>query len=395
MEADSCGGLLERQLVWNMALAESDTGMDITNREEDEWWSGKRIVTIGGGTGPFALLSSLKRYPCSITAVVTMADSGGSSRRLMDEFGQLPFGDLRQALVALSRKGVLWRDVFTYRFRQGNGSRNGAANGGGHAVTAPEGDPSASHASRVAAQAGVSGHSLGNLIISALQEINDGDLLLAVQDAQELLDTAGDVLPVTLDHATLCAEIEGGETICGETEIDTRGERCRDALPPIQRIFLREPCTACPQSIRAIRRADTIIIGPGDLYTSILPNLLVNGIAQAIRESEAEIVYVCNLMTKHGETDNFRASDFVREVQRYLGGPIDRVILHDGSFPEHLLGAYAEQQQHPVIPDVDVVQELVPHVEVDRLIAIGQDHFVRHDPARLVRAAFAPRLRDV
>ncbi len=375
-----------------MARAENTTPADNADYHGKQWWTGKRIVTIGGGTGPFALLSNLKRYPCSITAIVTMADSGGSSRRLMDEFGQLPLGDLRQALVALSRKGVLWRDVFTFRFRQGKGSRNGVA--AGVEAGGTEASASGTRSARVAAAAGVSGHSLGNLIISALQDVNDGNLLLAIQDAQELLDTAGDVLPVTLDHATLCAEIEGGETICGETEIDTRGERETGPLQPIHRLFLREPATACPQAIRAIRRADAIIIGPGDLYTSILPNLLVDGVAKAIRESEAEKIYVCNLMTKHGETDQFRASDFVSEVHRYLGGRVDRVILHDGTFPEHLLGAYAQKQQFPVAPDVEEVRRVVPHVEVDHLIAIGRDHFVRHDPERLVRAAFSPRLDD-
>jgi uncharacterized cofD-like protein len=328
--------------------------------------SGKRVVTIGGGTGPFAVLSNLKRYAFSITAIVTMADSGGSSRRLMDEFGQLPFGDLRQALVALSRNGVLWRDVFNFRFPTGIN-----ANGNGQAESRVE---------------GVGGHSLGNLIISALQEINGGDLLLAIQDAQELLETAGDVLPVTLAHTTLCAELEDGGTICGETDIDTRGEKNRGPLPTIQRIYLDGRTPACPQAIRALRRADVIIIGPGDLYTSILPNLLVEDIAQTIRESEAEKVYVCNLMTKHGETDGFQASDFVREIHHYLGGRVDRVILHDGSFPEHLIESYAEQSQHPVIPDVSQVQEMVPEVVVDRLTTIGTDHFVRHDPERLVRA---------
>src|SRR5215469_11582156 len=136
----------------------------------------KRVVTIGGGTGPFGLLSGLKRFPCSITAVVTMADSGGSSRRLMDEFGQLPFGDLRQALVALSRKGVLWRDVFNYRFDKGNsaGGRNNRAGGAENAANPSE-------AQNLGKQAGVSGHSLGNLIISALQEINEGNLLQALE----------------------------------------------------------------------------------------------------------------------------------------------------------------------------------------------------------------------
>jgi uncharacterized cofD-like protein len=376
-----------------MARADITPAADNASVHGKQWLTGKRVVTIGGGTGPFALLSNLKRYPCSITAVVTMADSGGSSRRLMDEFGQLPFGDLRQALVALSRKGVLWRDVFTFRFRQGKGSRDGIVLDAEANGQAPANGNT--RATQVAAAAGVSGHSLGNLIISALQDVNDGSLLLAIQDAQELLDTAGNVLPVTLDHATLCAEIEGGEIICGETDIDTRGERDTGPLPPIRRLFLREPATACPQAIRAIRRADAIIIGPGDLYTSILPNLLVDGVAKAIRESEAEKIYVCNLMTKHGETDNFHASAFVNEVHEYLGGRVDRVIVHDGTFPEHLLGAYAQKQQYPVMPDVDEMRRMVPHVEVDHLISIGRDHYVRHDPERLVRAAFSPRLDEL
>jgi uncharacterized cofD-like protein len=334
--------------------------------------AGKRVVTLGGGTGPFAVLSNLKKYSFSITAVVSMADSGGSSRRLMDEFGQLPLGDLRQALVALSRNGVLWRDIFNFRFRTGvNGTQNGQGENGSRTE-------------------GVGGHSLGNLIISALQEINGGDLLLAVQDAQELLETAGAVLPVTLAHTTLCAELTDGTPICGETNIDTRGEKNPEKLPAIKRIYLSDPTPACREAIRALRRADVIIIGPGDLYTSILPNLLVEEVARTIRESEAEKVYVCNLMTKHGETDGFQASDFVKEIHHYLGGRVDRVILHDGSFPEHLIELYAEQQQFAVVPDIERVKELVPEVVVDRLMAIGTDHYVRHDPERLVRAVLMP-----
>ncbi|GAC1446991.1 MAG: hypothetical protein PVSMB4_00840 [Ktedonobacterales bacterium] len=381
-----------------MGSVDEDKATDASHVHGRQWWSGKRIVTIGGGTGPFALLSSLKRYPCSITAIVTMADSGGSSRRLMDEFGQLPFGDLRQALVALSRKGVLWRDVFTFRFGPSVAHRNTQEREPTAPLAADVNGERTTHltrAERVAAQAGVSGHSLGNLIISALQETNDGDLLLAIEDAQELLDTAGDVLPVTLDHATLCAELVGGTVICGETVIDTRGEHDTGPLPSIQRLFLREAAAGCPQALRAIRRADAIIIGPGDLYTSILPNLLVDGVAEAIRASEAEKIYVCNLMTKHGETDGFRASEFVREVHRYLGGRVDRAIVHDGAFPDYLLHTYAEKQQYPVEADVTALRELVPHIEVDHLIAAGHEPFVRHDPERLLRAVFAPRLDDL
>lgn len=333
-----------------------------------ETLSGQRVVTIGGGTGPFALLSALKRYPCRITAIVTMSDSGGSSRRLMDEFGQLPFGDLRQALVALSRKGVLWRDVFTYRFQKGLAGRQPA----------------------VAEQVGVSGHSLGNLIISALDRMNEGNLLHAIADAQELLDTAGQVLPVTLCCNTLCAELADGTEICGETEIDTRGIHPPAPLPGVRRVFLRDQVAPCHEALRAIRRADTIIIGPGDLYTSVLPNLLVQGIAEAIRRSEAQKVYVCNLMTKHGETDGFHAPDFVREIHRYLGDHVDRVVLHDGSFPEDLLGCYAKERQCPVEADVEEVRRQVPDVVVDCLLAVHAGLLVRHDAERLLCAIFAP-----
>lgn len=342
----------------------------------------KRVVTIGGGTGPFGVLTSLKRYPCSITAIVSMADSGGSSRRLMDEFGHLvPVGDLRQALVALSRKGALWRDVFTFRFREGKGQRE---------TRMLAADPNDSLAQRVAEQAGVGGHSLGNLILSALQEINGGQLLRAIEDAQELLDTAGKVYPVTLSHVTLCAELADGRVIQGETNIDTRGARHPGEIAPISRVFLQEEAPACEEAIRAIKRADVIVLGPGDLYTSVLPNLLVPGIAETLRASEARKVYVCNLMTKHGETDGFRASDFVREIHHYLGGRVDRVIAHDGSFPPHLLGRYAAENQHPVKPDEPALRQLVPDVVIEPLLAIHQDHLVRHDAERLVRAIVAP-----
>ena len=351
----------------------------------DERLRGKRVVTIGGGTGPFALLSQLKHHPCAVTAIVSMADSGGSSRRLMDEFGQLPLGDLRQALVALSRKGRLWRDLFAYRFRETvtEGDGDGAE---------PGPDAGAGAGASVVVNGGVGGHSLGNLMIAALQNLDDGNLLWAIQDAQEILDTAGSVLPVTLDHATLVAELDDGTKVLTESEIDTRGEKHPEDTRRITRILLEKETPPCGEAIRAIRRADIIILGPGDLYTSVLPSLLVQGVAEAVRASEAQKVYVCNLMTKHGETDGFRASDFVAEVHRYLGGRVDRAILHDGSFPDDLLELYAAQHQHPVEPDVEAVEQLVPHVAVDRLLAVHAGHLVRHDAERLLRAVLAPAL---
>jgi uncharacterized cofD-like protein len=326
--------------------------------------AGRRIVTIGGGTGTFSVLSHLKKYPLSISAVVTMSDSGGSSRRLMDEFRrQLPLGDLRMSLVALARNGALWREVFMHRFEQPENSADVMAGG-------------------------VGGHSLGNLILKGLQDINNGDLLLAIADAEELLNTAGHVLPVTLTQTTLCADLEDGTTICGETDIDTRGKKHLGELATIQCLRLQpEDVPACPQAVRAIRRADLIIIGPGDLYTSLIPNLLVKDIARAVRESEAEKVYVCNLMTKHGETDGYKASDFVNEIHRYLGTRVDRVIVNDGPFSPEVLKTYAQEKSEPVAADRARLARLVPNVVIEH-VNLEDSPFARHDPERLVRTIF-------
>lgn len=333
----------------------------------EERYAGRRIVTIGGGTGTFSMLSHLKKYPVTISAVVTMSDSGGSSRRLMDEYRrQLPLGDLRNSLVALARNGALWREVFMHRFEE---------------AEAIDGQNQSN---------GVGGHSLGNLIIKGLQDINNGDLLLAIEDAQELLSTAGNVIPVTLTQTTICAELEDGSTICGETDIDTRGKHHPGPLSPIKHLRLDpEDAVACAQAIRAVRRADTIVIGPGDLYTSLLPNLLVKDFARAVRESDAEKVYVCNLMTKHGETDNHKASDFVNAIHRYLGGSVDRVIVNDGPFSPEVLAIYAADESEPVHVDYAQLARLVPYVSTAH-INLDDDRLARHDPERLVRALLHP-----
>lgn len=334
------------------------------NRTGDRFTE-RRVVTIGGGTGTFALLSHLKKHPFILSAIVTMSDSGGSSRRLMDEFRrQLPLGDLRMSLVALARNGALWREIFMHRFQQQDDEE------------------------QVESKQGVSGHSLGNLVLKGLQDINNGDLLLAIEDAEELLNTAGHVLPVTLTQTMICADLEDGSTICDETEIDTRGKKNVGELAAIQRLRLEpENAPACAQAVRAIRRADTIIIGPGDLYTSLLPNLLVHDIARAVRESEAEKVYVCNLMTKHGETDNYKASDFVETIHHYLGGRIDRVIVNNGPFASEILEMYAQENRAPVEADYERLLQMVPNVVIDRL-NLENDSLARHDPERLVKAIF-------
>lgn len=368
---------------------ESEVSQEISHRRSavpvqsrtGDRFAGRRVVTIGGGTGTFSLLSHLKKYPFNISAIVTMSDSGGSSRRLMDEFRrQLPLGDLRMSLVALARNGALWREIFMHRFEEADGGEDGET---GEA--------------RGRKERGVGGHSLGNLILKGLQDINNNDLLLALEDAQELLNTSGRVIPVTLANTIICADLEDGMSICGETDIDTRGkgglgqpgrQGGLDELVPIARLRMEpEDAPACAQAVRAIRRADTIIIGPGDLYTSLLPNFLVHDLARAVRESDAEKVYVCNLMTKHGETDGYKASDFVRQIHRYLGGRVDRVIVNDGLFQSDVLEMYAEERSEMVMADRAQLARLVPNVVIEHLSLDG-DRLARHDPERLVRAIF-------
>src|SRR5829696_6222945 len=317
-----------------------------------------RIVTIGGGTGSFTMLSELKKVVVNPWAIVAMTDSGGSSRRLMDEFGHpLPLGDLRQALVALSRSRKLWGDVFSYRFPDAPGGI-------------------------------VGGHSLGNLILHALEDQNGGDLLGALEDAEEMLNAAGHVVPVTLEQATLCAELSDGTIIRGETEIDRPSGR---PILPITCAFLDPPVTVLPRARKALERADRLLIGPGDLYTSLIPCLLVDGVAEAIRACEGEVIYVCNVMTKHGETDSFAASDFVREVHHYLGRRVDTVVVNTAEPPEELAARYANEGAFPVVPDLGAVRALVPHVLTGPFAAT--EALFRHD-AELVLVALWPELAD-
>jgi uncharacterized cofD-like protein len=313
----------------------------------------ERVVTIGGGTGSFTMLSELKKVTTQLWAVVAMTDSGGSSRRLIDEFGRpLPLGDLRQALVALSRASRLWGDIFSYRFPDTSGMPDS-----------------------------VGGHSLGNLILHALQDQNDGDLLAALEDAEELLRTAGHVIPVTLEQATLCAELSDGTLLRGETVIDQPGDR---PILPIERIFLDPPVKAAPRARKALERADKVLIGPGDLFTSVIPCLLVDGISPAIQSCDGEVIYVCNVMTKRGETDDYRASDFVRRVNAHLGRRVDTVVVNTAPLAPELVTRYAREGACPVEPDIETLHTLVPRVLTGALATT--ERLIRHDAERVMLA---------
>src|SRR5947209_6409202 len=222
---------------------------------------GLRAVVIGGGTGIYAVLTGLRHYTSNITAVVSMSDNGGSSGRLRDEFGYLPPGDVRRCLVALASDAdsMLLRQLFEYRFEKG---------------------------------LGLNGHTFGNLLLTALTDIL-GSSDRAIDEAGRLLRIRGRVLPVTLTPTTLCARLTDGYEICGETDIDVRKDH-HDV--GIAEVYLRPHATVHPPVLEAIARADLIVLGPGDLYTSVIPNLLVRGVREAIAASDARCIYVCNVM---------------------------------------------------------------------------------------------------
>lgn len=321
-------------------------------------WIDEHIVTVGGGSGSFAMLSELKRVVTRLSAVVAMTDSGGSSRRLMDEFGRpLPLGDLRQALVALSRVDRLWRDLFSYRFPASEAGVGGA----------------------------VGGHALGNLILHALEDRRGGDLQAALDDARLMLDAAGEVVPVTLDRATLCAELADGTLVRGEADIDQPAGR---VVAPIRRVFLDPPAQVLPAAREALMQADRILIGPGDLYTSVVPCLLVQGVAEAIRQTRGEVIYICNAMTKHGETDGFAAPNFVRVIHQHLGRAVDTVVVNTAMPGAAAAARYAGQAAQPVQPRLDELRPLVPRVLAGDFVSA--ENLVRHDVPRVL-AALWPR----
>ena len=312
----------------------------------------KKIVVIGGGTGNQTTLTGLKKRDCDLTAVVTMSDDGGSSGRLRDELGQLPPGDIRQCLVALAADegtSAQLRKLFNYRFTAGQG---------------------------------LNGHNFGNLFLSALTEITGG-AATAIVEASRMLRIEGQVLPVTLTSSILKARLQDGTTIVGESNIDQRTERSHI---PIDYVELEPKAYAYPLVLDAIAAADAIIIGPGDIYTSILPNLLVQDVAHAIKNSPAVKFYVCNLMTKPGESDGFMASSFLRLVCEYLGTakPLDFLLMNNTPLPEKLRDRYLSFGQSLVQLDANECEPLVTQIIEGPLLSTGL--YIRHDPDALADA---------
>ena len=313
---------------------------------------GPKIVAIGGGTGLSTLLKGIKKLTNNITAIVTVGDDGGSSGRLREEMGILPPGDIRNCIAALADDDDIVTKLFQYRFKTGEG---------------------------------IKGHSFGNLFITAMSAIS-GDMVTAIKESSKVLVIRGRVLPATTEDMRLVARMEDGSVVKGESNIPEAGKKIVDlSSEPVN-------CKPTPDVIEAINSADLIILGPGSLYTSIIPNLLVEGIAEAVSNSNAAKIYVCNVMTQPGETDNYSVSDHIKALFSHAvkSGAnkrlFDAVLVND-SLPLSLIEKYEEKDSLPVEEDTGAIKNLDVEIVRAKLIEDNKE-LVRHNPSKVAKAIY-------
>ena len=308
---------------------------------------GPKVVAIGGGQGLSHLLLGLKEYTANLTAIVTVADSGGSSGRLREEFNIVAPGDIRNCLVALADTPALMGQLFQYRFAEGDGLR---------------------------------GHNFGNLFLTAMVQITKGDFKKAVEESSKVLAIRGKVIPSTVQDVHLVAEYMDGSTTKGEAKIP-------QANIQIKRLSLT-PDDVMPteDALTAIAQADIVVMGPGSLYTSILPNLIIKGVTEAIATSSAYKIYVCNVMTQPGETDSFSASDHVRVLLEHTDPKLVNACLINNAVVsnEEALNRYRDENSYPVAADVERIKALGIKVIAADLLSVAD--YVRHDSKKLTQA---------
>lgn len=324
----------------------------------------RKIVVIGGGTGTFTILSGLRKYSnLDLSAIISMADNGGSNRIIRDEFGLLPTSDLRQCMVALSspESDETLRKLFTYRYGSG---------------------------------IGISGMTFGNLFMAALTDIYGGDQKKAIEKTCQILNVKGKIIPVTFDKSNLVATYSNGKQILGEHEIDEPNEI--QGRYKIVDLKLFPDVQVNKEAITAINNANLVILGPGDFYTSILPNIVVDGISDAIQKSNAKVIYILNIMTKFGQTIGYKASDFTNEIKKYLKGKLPDMVLinNDSNVPSSILKAYKLQNAEMVQDNLKSTSKM----KVIRTSLISDDFYekpksdklvrslIRHDPDKLASA---------
>ncbi len=310
----------------------------------------KKIVVIGGGTGNFSVLRGLKNYDVDLSAIVSMADDGGSTGILRDELGVLPPGDVRQCLVALSDSSRLMRSLMNYRFENG----------------------------------GLGGHSFGNLLLSALEKVT-GSFEKAVEEAGKILNIKGKVIPVTTHQVRLRMVLSNRKILEGEKEIYLSQEIDQG----YKSMFLEPYPKANPHAINEIHNADLIVLGPGGLHTSLIPNLLVDGLIDALRTSQAKKTFVVNLMNRKGQTTGFKVSDYMREITRFVGDDIfDFVLVNDQKPPQHLIEVYAEEGdlvENDLQDERIVLAALLGELKEPPANDFIKRSLIRHDPKKLAQ----------
>ncbi|MFA5871995.1 MAG: gluconeogenesis factor YvcK family protein [Parcubacteria group bacterium] len=324
------------------------------------------IVNIGGGTGRFTLLSGLKKYPANISAIVSMADDGGSTGKLRDELGVLPPGDVRQCLVALSDSSETLRELMNYRFERGN----------------------------------LKGHSFGNLLLSALEKIT-GDFTKGVGEAARILNVKGEVIPVTGEDMRIDIRLKNGEILKGENELDDNPKIKKIG---VEEVYPRKNVKADKRALEKIRSADLIVIGPGDLFASVIPNFLIKEISDAIKKSKCKTVFNCNLTNKKGLTEGFSLEDYIRMIEKYIGkGRVDYVTFNSKMPSRDLIKKYERKEGKGAIVGLaknksnkrsykviraDLLQ--TAKVTPNKNDAIGATRsFIRHDSEKLARVIMA------
>lgn len=301
----------------------------------------KKVVVLGGGTGLSVLLSGLKLFPIDVTAIVSVADDGASTGRLREEFNIPAVGDLRKVLVSLSEVKPLVEQLLQYRFKT---------------------------------DSDLDGHAMGNLLLAALFNIT-GNLTESLTALSKILNIKGTILPFTEDNAILVAHTKDGEIIEGESHITK-------AFKQIDYIEYKNEVKATKKVIRALRNADLIIIGIGSLYTSVIPNLLDKKVVKVLKESSAKKMYVCNIMTEHGETDGFNVSDCIKQINKYAGDNIiDVVVANNGKISNDILKLYAKEKSTPILIDREELDKMKINVIEDDLVKIVNNQ-VRHDNIR-------------
>ena len=308
-----------------------------------------KIAVIGGGTGLASILRGLKKFPIDITAIVTVADDGSSSGSLREELGMPPPGDVRNVLVALSEAEPLVHDLFQYRFEEGNG---------------------------------LAGHPTGNLLLAAMTKIT-GNFATAVQNLSDVLNVRGRILPVCNEALCLCAEYEDGCTVTGESNIPNNDKK-------IKRVYYEQVCPALEGAVIAVKEADLVVLAPGSLYTSIIPNLLFSEMRNAIESAKAKFVYCCNIMSQPGETTNFTVSEHIKSIEEHVGFHfVDSVLVNDGTVEPDIIQKYVNENSNIVEIDHAILDEMGVEVIQSRMIDYNDAREVRHDSKKVAAMIFS------